>query len=460
MIELKGKYNKDCKIFIDDVEPDAIALIQSILDQPVSEGVQIRIMPDTHLGVGTVIGMTMPLTELLNVAFVGCDIGCGVAAAKFNKNIKIDLELLESQIRENVPTGFNLHSSAVVTKLDFDKIQEIADSFIVKYNKKFGTSFVAPTYSEKWLSKKLKDINMDESKFWNSIGTMGSNNHFVELGRDSNEDYWITVHTGSRNLGLKIFDYWMGIANGKVKMANPEYNKELDNILLTTVPKSLIPSKIKELKDKYKVGIDKQYLSDENLIGYIFDMILGQYFAHINRQTILNIIKKLLNLDKYDDMISTVHNYIDMKDMMIRKGAVASYQGQRFLLPFNMRDGILILDGKSNEEWNFSSPHGSGRLFSRSKAKSVVDLKEYKKSMKGIVTTSVSKETLDESPMSYKKSELIESLIQDTAVVIDRIKPLLNIKDTGKSESFKERKANKKKRDLDRDSERRMKRNN
>lgn len=456
MIELKGKYT-DAKIFIDNVEEGVFSQVYDIINSPTSKGLKVRVMPDTHVGSGVCVGMSMELGTYLNPSIVGCDIGCGVSGSKFTKNNDVNLEKLENYIRKNVPTGFNLHENSVVNKLNFSEIQRIADLFISKYNIKFNTFYVAPNYSYKWLSDKLNDINMDESKFWKAIGTMGGNNHFIELGLDTNFNYWITVHTGSRNLGIKIFDYWVNVANGKVKILSDEYNKELDNIILNTIPKKDIPLKIRDLKEKYDIGINKGYLYGDNLIGYIFDMIFCQYYASINRKTILDIIKGGLNIQKYDETISTIHNYIDVDDMIIRKGAVKSYIGENFFLPFNMRDGILILDGLSNSDWNYSSPHGSGRLFSRSHAKQNIDFDEYKKSMKGIYTTSVCKDSIDESPMSYKSSKLIESLIQDTAIVIDRIKPLMNIKDSGKSLSWKERKLEKKRKDLERESYRKMK---
>ena len=457
MIELKGKYT-DAKIFIDNVEEGVFEQVYGIINSQISNNLKVRIMPDVHVGSNICVGFSMELGKFLNPAIVGVDISCGVLGAKFDRNTRIDLEKLELQMRQSVPTGFNLHPSPVVTELDFSKIQRVADSFVVKYNEKFGTSYSAPTYDRKWLTDKLRDIKMDELKFWNAIGTMGGNNHFLELGKDSLGDYWVTVHSGSRNLGLKIADYWTNVANGKVRVASDDYNRELNDIIMNTVPKSDIPKRMKDLKERYEMGIEKGYLSGDSMMGYLFDMIFVGYYANLSRQTMLELIRKKLNIKKYDDVISTVHNYIDMDDMIIRKGAVKSYIGQRFMLPFNMRDGILILEGKSNPDWNFTSPHGSGRLFSRSKAKEMVDYDEYKRSMKGIVTTSVSKATLDESPQSYKKSELIESLIQDTAVVLDRIVPVLNIKDAGKSESWKERKLAKKKKEMERDSERRMKR--
>jgi len=455
MIELKGKYT-DAKIFIDDVEQGLFEQIYSVINSQASNGLKTRIMPDCHVGSGVCIGFSMELGEYLNPNHVGCDIGCGVTSGKFNGMVKLDLEKIETKIRDVVPTGFNIHNSPIVDSIDFKIIQRTADNFITKFNTKFNTKYISPEYNEKWLHDTLKRIKMDPKKFWNSIGTMGGNNHFCELGKDTNSDYWITTHTGSRNLGIKIFDYWNNIASGKVNIHPDSYHKELDIIISKTEPKSLIPQKIKELKEKYSVGINKEYLSGDNMIGYIFDMIFTQYYAHLNRETIIESIKRVLGIKKYDDIISTTHNYIDMNDMIIRKGAVSSYDGQKFLLPFNMRDGILILNGKSNPDWNFTSPHGSGRLFSRSKAKEMVDFDEYKKSMKGIVTTSVNKSTIDESPQSYKSSKLIESLIQDTATVIDRIIPVLNIKDKSEGMSWKERKA-KQKKDQARKQERRDK---
>jgi RNA-splicing ligase RtcB len=266
-------------------------------------------------------------------------------------------------------------------------------------------------------------------------------NHFIEIGIDSNEDYWITVHTGSRNFGLKVADYWNNVARAQTIVAPDQYARELDNIKQNTLPLNLIPQKIQELKDKYKVGVNKEYLQGDDMIGYLFDMIFAQKYAEWNRMTIMNIIKDIIGISKFDEIVSTVHNYIDTKDMIIRKGAIASYVGEKLIIPFNQRDGILLCEGKSNPDWNFSGPHGAGRKWSRSKAKEMVTVEQVKKSMKGIYTTSVCKETLDESAFAYKNSETIEGAIEPTANIIDRIKPILNIKDTGKMESWKERKG-------------------
>ena len=456
MIELKGKYNKDCKIFIDDVEPEAIGLIQSILDQQISDGVPVRIMPDCHAGVAVCIGFTMPLTSLLNPGLVGVDIGCGMASARFSID-KLNLEKLDIDIRKRIPMGFEVHESSVFKSIPFDEVQRIADIFTKKYNEKFNTSYIAPVYNEKWLMTKLKDINMDVIKFHNAIGTLGGGNHFCELGKDSKGNYWITVHSGSRNFGLKIAGYWTNVAKGKVVVMPESYNKEMDYILQKTVPKSEIPKKLKELKEKYKIGVNKEFLSGDNLVGYLYDMIFAQTYALWNRTTMINIIKDVLRIKSYDEVINTIHNYIDFNDFIIRKGAIPSYVGQRMIIPFNMRDGILLCEGKSNSDWNNSAPHGAGRLMSRTAAKSKIDMDHFRRSMKDVYSTSVTKETLDESPMAYKDSSIIESAIEPTALIIDRIKPILNIKDAGKSESWKERKLSKKQKVIERKSARRQK---
>jgi RNA-splicing ligase RtcB len=458
MIELKGKYNKDCKIFIDNIENEAIGLIQSILDQPVSNNVPIRIMPDTHAGKGIVIGFTMPLTSLLSPGFVGVDIGCGMLSAKFSDKSKLNLEKIDNKIRENLPMGFNIHESNKFNSIPFDDVQRVADIFTIKFNEKFETNYKSPTYNENWLMNKLRDIGMDINIFYKSIGTLGGGNHFIEIGKsDTHDSYWVTIHSGSRNFGLKIADYWTNVAKGKVTVASDQYNKELEDIILNTEPKKLIPIKIKELKDKYKMGVSKDYLSGDNLIGYLYDMIFAQHYAMWNRQTMLDIIKESIGVKNFEEVISTIHNYIDFNDFIIRKGAISSYEGQKLIIPFNMRDGLLICEGKSNKDWNYSAPHGAGRIMSRSESKQKIDLSKFKKSMMGVYSTSVSKDTLDESPFAYKNSELIEKLIQPTVTILEKVKPILNIKDSGKSMSWKEKKLEKKKRDLEREFFRKMK---
>lgn len=460
MIQLFGKYNKDCKVFTTDVDGNALSQVQSILDQEVSKGVQVRIMPDVHYGSGVCVGFSMPLTNMLNPKHIGVDISCGMVTGSFSVNNKFNKEEIDNKIKRLVPMGFNINEENKIKNFPYNKAQVLADTFTVKYNEKFGTSYTAPTYNEKWLTQKLKDINMDAKKFFLSIGTLGSGNHFIEIGKDETDKYWATVHCGSRNFGLKIAEYWTNVANGKVFKTTSEYTKRLQDIVENTPQKKDIPQRIQALKSEFGLGVNKEYLKGDDMMGYLHDMVFANIYASLNRETILNTIKGVLGISSFDETIESVHNYIDFNDFIIRKGAISSYVGQKMIIPFNMRDGLLICEGKSNSDYNFSAPHGSGRKFSRSKAKETIDLEMFEKSMVGIYSTSVTKGTIDESPMSYKDSKTIETFLEPTATIIHRVKPVINIKDTSTTQSWKERKAEKKKsrdRDIERQAMRKLK---
>jgi RNA-splicing ligase RtcB len=376
----------------------------------------------------------------------------------------MDLEKLDIKIREKVPMGMNLQESIRFHEIPFGDVQEIANSFVEKYNQKFKTSYVAPIYNEEWLTNKLTQVGMYTKKFYSAIGTLGGGNHFIEVGKSENSsNYWLTIHTGSRNFGLKIAEYWINVARGKVFVETEDFKSEMREIVENTTPKSEISKKIKDLRERYSLNINPEYLEGENLINYIFDMIFAQQYALWNRQTILSLIKKALNIKNFDEEVHSIHNYIDFKDFIIRKGAISSYIGEKMIIPFNMRDGILLCEGKSNEDWNNTAPHGSGRLMSRGKAKESVSLDDFKRVMKDIYSTSVCKSTIDESPFAYKNSKMIETMIEPTVTILDRIKPILNIKDKSEGESWKDRKAKKKKdenlrRERDEMSYRKMKR--
>jgi len=451
MITLKGRYNKDCKIFTDEVDEQTISQIQSILDQEVSENVPVRIQSDTHFGSGVCVGFTMPMTKMLNPKHIGVDISCGVLSGSFSTDKKLNLAEIDNQIKKQVPMGFNVNTESKIKVFPFNKVQILANRFIVRFNEKFNTDYTAPTYNEKWLTQKLKDINMDVGKFILSLGSLGGGNHFVELGKsDTYENkHWITIHCGSRNFGLKIAEYWSNVANGKVKNVPKEYNDKLRDIIEKLPNKQDIPNKIQELKKEFGFGINKEYLTDENMIGYLFDMLFANVYASTNRNIILNTIKNIINIQSFGEVIETVHNYIDFNDFIIRKGAISSRIGTKMVIPFNMKKGLLICEGKSNPDYNFSAPHGSGRKFSRTEAKKRINIKNFKNEMDeaGIYTTSVTKSTCDEAPDAYKDSKMIEKYLKGTASILERVKPILNIKDTGKIESWKERKLNKKNQD-------------
>ncbi|WP_028330720.1 RNA-splicing ligase RtcB [Brachyspira alvinipulli] len=390
MIELKGKYNKDCKIFTDNIDEESYSVLYKILNEKASEDVKIRIMPDTHLGKGIVVGFTMPLTDRVNPFHIGVDIGCGMLTSKLDDNIKnIPLEKIDKTIKQNIPMGQKTHKKSFNTLFNFKELNELIRNFIINYNKKFNTKFEVFEIDNEYIENLCKRVEIDLEKFHNSIGTLGGGNHFIEIGKSSNNDYYITIHSGSRNFGNQVCRYHAKIAKNS----------------------------------------EDCYLQDKEMFDYLIDMVIAQYYAKINRETILKIIKDLLNIE-IEDTFSSVHNFIDFEDFIIRKGAIRSYEGEKMIIPFNMRDGILICEGKSNEDWNCSAPHGAGRVLSRAQAKNQLDMKEFIDSMKGIYSSSVCKNTLDESPMAYKNPKDIEKLIEPTVKVVDRLKPILNIKAT------------------------------
>ncbi|MEI0491362.1 RtcB family protein [Brachyspira intermedia] len=392
MIELKGKYNKDCKIFTDNIDEESYSILYKILNEKASEDVKIRIMPDTHLGKGVVVGFTMPLTDRVNPFHIGVDIGCGMLTSKLSDEIKdIPLEKIDKTIKQNIPMGQSTHKKSFNTFFNFKELNELIRNFIINYNKKFNTKFEVFEIDNEYIEKLCQRVEIDLEKFHNSIGTLGGGNHFIEIGKSSNNDYYITIHSGSRNFGNQVCRYHAKIAKNS----------------------------------------EDCYLQDKEMFDYLIDMVIAQYYAKINRETILKIIKDLLNIE-IEDTFSSVHNFIDFEDFIIRKGAIRSYNGERMIIPFNMRDGILICEGKSNEDWNFSAPHGAGRVLSRAQAKNQLDMKEFVDSMKGIYSSSVCKNTLDESPMAYKNPNKIEKLIEPTVKIVDKLKPVLNIKSTSK----------------------------
>jgi len=430
MFDLKGKHT-DAILYLDNYEDGLFEQIYPIINSYVSKGLKVRIMPDAHIGKGICIGFTMELGQYLNPNWCGVDIGCGMLSGRFKANGVLDLAMIDEKIKKLVPMGFNVHEGAKSKKIPYAEVQELANKFAEKYNEKFGTSYVAPSYNEKWLKTKLKTIGMDAEKLFKSIGTLGGGNHFIELGYDEeSKDNWITVHCGSRNLGVKVCEYWLNQAKTQSNDTSPEYLAEFDALVKNTVDRSTIPQLMKELREKYKKGIDRDYLSDELSVGYLFDMIFAQKYAEWNRQTILDIIQKILKVKAFDEVISSVHNYVDFHDFIIRKGSISSYVGQKMIIPFNQKDGMLICEGKSNPDWNNSAPHGAGRLYSRSKAKELITLEMVEESMKGIYSTSVCNSTIDESVFAYKDSKMIEEAIQDTATILHRVKPILNIKDS------------------------------
>ncbi|MDU1906042.1 MAG: RtcB family protein [Dysgonomonas sp.] len=434
MIELKGKYNQDCKIFIDDVETEAIEMVQNILNNEISEGVRVRIMPDTHVGKGIVIGFTMPMTKMVNPNYIGVDIGCSVTTHKLNKRIEADrLPTLDHAIRRSVPMGMNIRKEKNFDNWwiepYFETVNENISAFQLEWAKRFGENKPEVKVDKEYIATLCKKIGMNKDNFYYSIGTLGGGNHFIEMGESANDGaHYLTIHSGSRNFGLRVCNY-----HAKKMLAQrgltQEYFDEFKFITKNTQPTSDIPAKLEELAKRYKVDKKEYMLEGDDMYHYLLDMVIAQTYAQFNHKAMSKAIFKDLGTDyQAEDSVYSMHNFIDTTDWIIRKGAIRSYEGERMVIPFNMRDGILICEGNSNEDWNCSAPHGAGRVLARNKALKTLDMEQFSKEMEGIYSTSVCKQTLDESPMAYKDKDVIIEAIKDTATILDTIKPILNIK--------------------------------
>ncbi len=439
MLILQNDHNV-AKIFTDSIEPESLQMIEDILSSPGCTE-SVRIMPDVHLGKGIVIGFTMPLGDAVSPEWVGVDIGCGMASRNFGPVSELKLNEIDKQIRYNIPMGFSIHESVNFSDyIDLTEVYLEVEEFTLRYNDRFGTNFIPPKINNEWVTNKLKYVQCKIDTYLNGLGTLGGGNHFIELGRDLDNNLWATVHSGSRNFGAKIAEYWTKESR-TTSFDRDGFKSEVDNLRKSISNKNELSKLISEIKTKYTKGSD-DLLRGEELYQYLVDMVCAQRYALWSRYAMLNIIGSILkNYNEAD--INSIHNYIDPQDFIIRKGAIRSYTGEQSIIPFNMRDGILITEGKSNLDWNNSGPHGAGRLMSRTKAKEAFNLKDFKKEMTGVFSTSITKNTLDESPMAYKDSFSIENAIEPTAKIINRIKPILSIKDNSEGISWKERRKKK-----------------
>lgn len=414
MKTLQGTYGKDCKVFTDNIEPQALETIQKLLDNPVTEGMPVRIMPDTHDGKGIVIGFTMPVGEWVNPNHIGVDIGCGMLCARITSTITPDMYMdIDQRIREVVPMGFETHEwlkTDIWHNIIFDDFFYPRTDIANRWN--FGFSKIANL---------CRNIGLDLAVWQRSIGTLGGGNHFIELGRSENTGhYYLTIHSGSRNFGKRVCDYHAKNLDGYKKMLAEEVEH-----IKQTLPKQQWEAAIKLAKKRLQGR--EGYLTGEAKEEYLKDMYTAQAYASVNRYTILHLILRAMNW-KCGEVIETVHNYINPQDNIIRKGAVSAHEGEKLIIPMNMADGILLCRGKGNKDWNNSAPHGAGRLFSRTAAREQLSMDEFKQRMTNVYSTSVCPETLDESPMAYKPTEEIRSLIEPTVEVLDVIKPVINLK--------------------------------
>ena len=397
MIEVKGTYNT-AKIFTDVVDSVSISQVQQLLNQPFSAGQTVRMMPDIHAGVGCTIGTTMTVTDKVVPNLVGVDIGCGMEVVQL-KEKRMELQKLDRVIRERVPAGFSKRTQP--------------------------HRYLENTRLEELRCRK----QVDSERAGLSLGTLGGGNHFIEADKDEDGDLYLVVHSGSRHLGLEVAKYYQDAAFRQCKEQGDTADAELIARLKAEGRQTDIPKELAALRKTMKPALPRElcYLSGELLEDYLWDMRIVQEFAEWNRRAMTDEIVKGMGLH-VTDTFTTIHNYIDNDNRILRKGAVSAQAGEKLIIPINMRDGSLICIGKGNPDWNCSAPHGAGRLMSRSEAKENFTVSQFKKEMKDVYSTSVSAATLDECPMAYKDMASIVDNIGPTAEIVKIIKPIYNFK--------------------------------
>ncbi len=401
------------KIYTDEVDELARKQISRLLAQPAFADAKVRIMPDVHAGKGSVIGFTADLGDKVIPNIVGVDIGCGMLTVSLGKQ-KPDFAALDDVMHRNVPSGMYAHN---------EPVEEFA-----------------PMESLHCLEQLTHPMHLRCS-----LGTLGGGNHFVEVDADTQGNYYLIIHSGSRNLGKQVCEFYQSMAIDRRSGIGDRGEAEAALIadLKAQGRQREIQSAIKALRAQWSelqpdVPVDLCYLEGEGRERYLHDMKICQQFALRNREVMAEIIIKRLGLD-VQDKFHTTHNYIDHESNIVRKGAISARDGEKLLIPINMRDGCIFGTGKGNDDWNQSAPHGAGRLMSRSQAFRELSMEEFQEQMKGIYTTSVTQKTLDESPMAYKGMDAILKHIGPTVDVVDIFKPLYNFKAEEAEPSFRKR---------------------
>ena len=387
----------DLKIFADTMDSMTYSQIYSMASQAPFDGQKIRIMPDTHAGLGCVVGFTATMSDKIIPNVIGVDIGCGMRICELGA-ADISLPELDEFIKKNIPSGSDVNKT------------HSGEEFIGK------------------LRCRSKLVDMD--RLLGSLGSLGGGNHFIEIDRDEDGNKYLVIHTGSRNLGTQVAKIYQKMATDACKHVSDSERDELIARLKAEGRQGDIPDELIKLTKKYsyktKIPAELCYLDGADAESYLHDMRICQDFALANREKIAEAILKFLKIPRAP-FFETVHNFID-GDNIVRKGAIPANLGQKVLIPMNMRDGCIIAEGLGNPDWNFSAPHGAGRLLSRGEAKQLLTLEEYKKEMQGIYTTTANASTLDESPMAYKPMDEIVKLIAPTVKILKIIKPIYNFK--------------------------------
>ena len=397
MLEIKGKVNTAI-CYAKVIEEGTIEQIRRMCDYPMTEGSRIRIMPDVHAGAGCTIGTTMTILDKAVPNVVGVDIGCGMYTMRLAE-AEIDMEKLD-EAAHFIPSGKNV----------WEGRQEQFD------------------LTELRCYRELKDTK----RLARSLGTLGGGNHFIEVDAAADGTKYLIIHSGSRNLGKQVAELYQRLAIDLNK-GKAEYLEKRDALIAeykAAGRKSEIQQALKELHwSSHEATIPEElcFVYGKYLEDYLHDVEICQRFARRNREKMAEILLARSGLTAVDGF-HTIHNYIDTQEMILRKGAIAAHEGEKVLIPINMRDGSVLAIGKGNAEWNYSAPHGAGRIMSRTEAKETLDLDEYRREMAGVYTTSVNEFTLDEAPMAYKSLEDIIDVIRDAVDVIEVLKPIYNFK--------------------------------
>lgn len=410
MIELRGKYN-EAKIYTDVCDNESISQILSLLNQPFIEGSKIRMMPDVHAGAGCTIGTTTTIADKIVPNLVGVDIGCGMLTTVVSetKSNPIDFNKLDTVIRENIPSGMNVRETE--------------------------HEYTATIYDDLKQLKCVKSIDLERALL--SLGTLGGGNHFIEVDVDKNGTHYLVIHSGSRYLGKQVAEHYQKLAYDRLTTLNLNTIRETVERMKREGRQTEIEAELKRIKAEAKTNIPPkglEYLCGSDTEDYLHDMKIVQTYAKYNRKAMSNTIFDKMNWISYREradiprQFQTIHNYIDINARILRKGAVSAGEGEILLIPINMRDGSLICKGKGNPDWNCSAPHGAGRLMSRREAKDTLSMEEFTDTMKNVFSTTVCKDTIDESPMAYKSINDIVDNIGPTADIIEIIKPVYNYK--------------------------------
>lgn len=398
MKHIQGKY-ANAIIYTDLVEQEALDQVKAMCDNPLAAGQRIRIMPDVHAGAGCTIGTTMTVGDRLMPSLVGVDIGCGMLTVGVGKQ-PLPLDRLDEVIYRCIPSGQDVRQSphAYLAEIDLSEL------------------------------RCAERVSRERAAL--SLGTLGGGNHFIEADVDEEGNQYLVVHSGSRHLGHQMAAYYMKAGFEQMELEGVKQWPDVVAELKAQGRFREIEARKKTFvleKNPLDIPLDQAWVSGSLFRDYIHDMAIVQRFAQLSRRAMMNTILEELNLTE-TERFETVHNYIDMESMILRKGAVSAKLGERLLIPINMRDGSLICTGKGNPEWNSSAPHGAGRLMSRNKAKQTLHLADFQTAMAGVYTTSVCEATLDEAPMVYKPMESIVSNIEPTATVNSIIRPIYNFK--------------------------------